>query len=186
MHATLIEIVFNNLMALLPFVIVRSYAEGVRWHFGKSPVAVKPGLRLKVWFYHSVDVYALVDDVIDLPTQTVITKDGYTVCFGVNIGYKIVDVVAHACNVQDFVESTAGLAMTHLAQRVRELNYADLIGDGGLKGLEKSLEGTLTTRMKRWGTEVFSVGFTNFAKVRAPLRIFLDSHRNVHSLVEKP
>jgi len=182
MHATLIEIVFNNLMALLPFVIVRSYAEGVRWKFGRDPVAVKPGLRLKIWFLHQIDIYALVDDVLDLPTQTVITKDGTAVCFSVNIGYKIVDVVCHACNVQDFVESTSGLAMTHLAQRVREQTYAELVGENGLKELEKSLQGTLTTRMKRWGTEVFSVGFTNFAKVRAPLRIFLDAHRNVHSL----
>ena len=122
---------------------------------------------------HQYEAYEIVDDVIDLPVQSVITKDKKLVCFKVNIGYRIVDVVAHGCGVQDFVESTAGLAMTHLAQRVRELTLVDLEAD--LKVLEKSLEGTLTTRMKKWGTEVFNVGFTDFAEVPQQMRIFLDS-----------
>jgi regulator of protease activity HflC (stomatin/prohibitin superfamily) len=185
MHSTLVEMIIQNLMSLLPWVIVRSYEEGVRWTLGKNPKAMKPGPHWKIWGIHQVDIYALVDDVVDLPVQSVITKDGKLVCFSVNIGYRIVDVVCHACNVQDFVESTAGLAMTHNAQRVRELTWDDLIAEGGLKKLEASLEGTLSTRMKRWGTQVFSVGFTNFALVPRQMRIFLDSHRNVHSLAAK-
>ena len=162
-------------MALLPFVIVKSFQEGVRWKwFGRHPSAIKPGLRLKVWFFHTVDIYDVVDDVLDLPTQSVITKDGRLVCFSVNIGYRISDVVAHGCNVMDFHQSTAGLAMTHLSQRVRSMTFEELTAEDALKKLETSLEGTLTTRMKRWGTEIFSVGFTTFSDARKPIRIFLD------------
>ena len=182
MHSTIVEMILQNLMSLFPWVVIKSYEEGIRWTLGRKPKRLPPGPHLKIWLLHSVDTYALVDEVVDLPVQSVITKDEKLVCFSVNIGYRIVDVVAHGCNVQDFVESTAGLAMTHLAQRVRELELKELTGDGGLKKLEGSLEKTLTTRMKRWGTEVFSVGFTNFAEVPRQMRIFLDSHRNVHSL----
>ena len=182
MHSTLVEMILQNLMSLLPFVIVKSYQAGIRWTLGRNPIELKPGPHWKIWLLHSATVYELCDDVVDLPVQSVITKDEKLVCFSVNIGYRIVDVVAHGCNVQDFVESTAGLAMTHLAQRVREMDLNELTASGGLKKLESSLEGTLTTRMKRWGTEVFSVGFTNFAEVPRQMRIFLDSHRNVHSL----
>lgn len=182
MPHNLIELILQNLAALLPFVIVRSYQEGIRWTLGTRPKALKPGFRWKLWFFHSVDVYDVCDEVIDLPVQSVITKDGILVCFSANIGYRIVDVVAHGTQVQDFVESTAGLAMTHLAQRVRERDLKELTAPDGLKQLEKSLEGTLTTRMKRWGTEVFSIGFTNFAEVPRQMRIFLDSHRQVRSL----
>ena len=174
--------VLQNLMSLLPFVIVRSYQRGVRWQFGKNPKELLPGFRLKIWLWHQIEIYDTCDDVIDLPVQSVITKDEKLVCFSVNIGFRVVDAVAHGCNVQDFVESTAGLTMTHLAQRVREKTLKELTSEGGLKALEASLEGTLTTRMKRWGSEVFSVGFTNFAEVPRQMRIFLDSHRNVHSL----
>lgn len=176
MHGTLVEMILQNLVSLFPFVIIKSYQEGIRWTLGKNPKALKPGIHWKIWLLHSVDVYDLCDEVLDLPVQSVITKDEKLVCFSVNIGFRVVDVVAHGCNVQDFAESTAGLAMTHLAQRVREKSLSDLIADGGLKQLEKSLEGTLTTRMKDWGSSVFSVGFTNFAEVPRQMRIFLDSH----------
>lgn len=176
MGGTLIEVILQNLMSLFPFVVVRSYQAGVRWTFGRNPVALGPGPHWKLWVYHQIDIYDLCDEVLDLPVQSVITKDEKLVCFSVNIGFRVVDVVAHGCNVQDFAESTAGLAMTHLAQRVREKTLSEVTSDGGLRDLERSLEGTLTTRMKRWGTEVFSVGFTNFAEVPRQMRIFLDSH----------
>jgi hypothetical protein len=36
--------------------------------------------------------------------------------------------------------------------------------------------------MKKWGTEVYSVGFTNFAEVPRQMRIFLGGHESAHSL----
>jgi len=176
MPSTLIEMILQNLMSLFPFVVVKSYQEGIRWTLGRNPKALKPGPHWKIWIFHSVAVYDCCDDTINLPVQSVITKDEKLLCFSVNIGFRIVDVVAHGTQVQDFTESTSGLAMTHLAQRVREKELKDLVAEGGLRDLEKSLEGTITTRMKRWGTEVFSVGFTNFAEVPRQMRIFLDSH----------
>lgn len=180
MGGTLIEIIANNLMALFPFQIIKSYQRGVRWTFGRNPKPLEPGIRWKIWILHQIEMCDVVDEVIDLPVQSVITKDEKLVCFSVNIGYRIADVVLHYTSVQDFIESTAGLSMTHLAKKVREKTLQELVSD--LTALEKSLQGTLTTRMKSWGTEVFSVGFTNFAEVPRQLRIFLDSHRSVHSL----
>ena len=60
--------------------------------------------------------------------------------------------------------------MAHLAKRVREKELAELITD--LKKLEDSLEGTLTTQFKNWGTEVEWVGFTDFAEVPTQFRVF--------------
>lgn len=174
MTGTLIEAVLNNLMALFPFVIIHSYQRGVRWIVGKNPVELLPGFHWKAWFIHSVEIFDIADEVLTLPVQSVITKDEKLVCFSVNIGFRVVDVVSHACSVQDFVESSGGLAMTHLAKRVREKTLSELVSD--LKDLEKSLEGTLTTRMKGWGTEVFSVGFIDFAEVPQQIRVFLDGN----------
>lgn len=175
MTGTLVEAILANLMSLMPFVIVRSYQRGVRWVFGRNPKELKPGIHWKLWVVHQVEICSVVDDVMDLPVQSVITMDEKLVCFSVNIGYRVTDIVSHYCNVQDFIESTAGLAMTHLAQKVRERTCAELVAD--LKEVEKSLKGTLTTRMQKWGTEVFSVGFTDFAEVPQQMRIFLDSSK---------
>lgn len=173
MGETFITIIFNNLMALMPFVIVRSYQSGVRWRFGTRPVALAPGLHFKIWVYHQVEISDVTDEFIELPIQSVITKDNKLVCFSANIGYRISDIVKHWENVQDFVASTHGAAMTHLAKRVRESDLAALEAD--LKKLEDSLKGTLSTKFKDWGTEVFAVGFTNFAEVSRQYRFFGDT-----------
>jgi regulator of protease activity HflC (stomatin/prohibitin superfamily) len=112
----------------------------------------------------------MVDDFMELPIQSVITKDKKLVCFSVGIGYKIVDAVKHYCEVTEFKEATAGVAMMHLAQRVREQTEEELTQD--LKTLEGSLRGTLTTRLKSWGTEVFQVGFVDFSCNIRTYRLF--------------
>lgn len=175
MGSSLVEIILNNLMALMPFRIVMSYETAVRWRFGKNPKPLDPGFHWCFWIIHQVEAVPAVEDVFNLPTQSVVTADGQTICFSANIGIRVTDPVAHFCNVQDFKASTEGLAMTHLAQRVRSARYEDLVAD--LKALETSLRGTLETRLRKWGTEVTSVGFTDFVPTRQQMRLFQDPSR---------
>lgn len=173
---TFVGAILNNLMALAPFVMVLSYQRGVRWKWGKNPVALEPGFHLRCWLMHKVEISDMTDCAIELPIQSVMTADEKLLCFSANIGYRISDVVAHWQSVHDFESSTAALAMTHLAERVRGQNLSEVIADQSK--LEKSLRGTLTTKFKNWGTEVFAVGFTNFAEVNNQFRIFTDGGIN--------
>src|SRR5665213_3146002 len=108
MGETFMAQVLQNLMVLFPFVIVRSYQMGVRWQFGKNPTPLAPGFHWKFWIYHQVELSDVTDEFIELPIQSVTTKDRKTVCFSANIGYRICDIVKHWQNVQDFVASTHG------------------------------------------------------------------------------
>lgn len=173
MGETFLAQVLQNLMVLMPFCIVRTYQLGVRWRLGKHPITLQAGPHWKLWVYHQVEITDVVDEVIELPTQSVITADEKLVCFSTNIGYRVVDVVKHWHSVQDFHESTRALAMSHLAERVRSAPLTELVKD--IKKLEASLRGTLTTRFKDWGTEVFHVGFSNFAEVPTQIRVFSDT-----------
>lgn len=175
MLETILPAIFENVLAIMPFKIIQSYERGVRWRWGKNPIEVGPGLVRRIWLMESVETTVVVDDVIELPVQSVITKDKKLVCFKACIGYRVVDVVKHQCNVTDFNSSTKAFAMTHLAKRVREQDLDETEGD--LSKLEKSLQGTLTTRFKDWGTEVFMVGFTDFAEVPTQVRLFGSSDR---------
>ena len=172
---TLVEHVFANLQSLLPFRILKSYEEGVRWTLGKNPKRMTPGPHWCVPLWHSMNVHDIVDETLNLPTQSVVTKDGKPVCFSVNITFRIADVVAHDCNVQDFMESTAGAAMIHLSKQVRRKTLDELMAPEALTKIEDSLRGTLTTKMKRWGTEIIDVGFTDFVPVPRAMRLFLDA-----------
>lgn len=171
---SLVESILNNIARLMPFVIVHSYERGVRWTLGRNPVELQPGFRMRAWLVHSVESIVVVDDVITTPIQSVITKDEKLVCFRASIGYRIVDVVRHATEVTDFETSTIATAQRHLAKRVRDITLADLTTD--LKKLEDSLRGTLTTKFKDWGTEVFDIGFVDFAEVPTQVRLFGDTN----------
>lgn len=179
---TVVEHIAANIGAMLPYEILTSYEKGVRWRLGRKPQEIGPGPHWRIPIYHKIMKFDVVDEVMDLPVQSVITKDNKAVCFSVNIAFRIADVVAHACGVQDFFESTAGAAMTHLAKRVRERTLEELEQPEGLSKLERSLRDTLTTKMRAWGTEVQDVGFTNFVANPRMMRLFIDSHRSVHSL----
>jgi regulator of protease activity HflC (stomatin/prohibitin superfamily) len=74
------------------FAIVLSYQKGVRWTFGIDPVALEPGFHWKLWLMHRVEVINVVDEVIELPVQSVITADEKLVCFSVNIGFRFSDI----------------------------------------------------------------------------------------------
>lgn len=173
---TVVEHVFANLQALMPFRILKSFQQGVRWTWGKNPKPLGPGPHLCLPVLHSMSVHDVVDEVLNLPTQSVVTKDGHPICFSVNIAFRIADIVAHECNVQDFIESTAGAAMTHLSKQMRKKTLDELMAPDALTKMEDSLKGTLTTKMRRWGTEIIDVGFTDFVPRPRALRLFLDAN----------
>lgn len=180
MGSTLVDKILENFAALFPFLIIYDYERGVCWTWGKNPVELDAGFHWKIAFswkwpfvlFRTIEKVAVVDDVIGLPVQSVITLDKKLVCFSASFGYRIEDPVAHFCNVQDFETSTTHLAMGHLAERVREQKLEDL--EEGLKKLEASAKGTLETRTSGWGTKILWVKFTDFAEVPNQYRIFGD------------
>lgn len=174
----IVNALLENLMALMPFVIVKQYEKGVRYKFGKNPSELDPGFHWKLYLYHEIDKIIVVDDTIDLGVQSVITSDEKMVCFRVSFAYTVDDAVKHQCNVTDFETSISSLARRHLAKRVRAMTYADIVSD--LSKLEKSLEGTMTTKFRDWGVRVFDVGFTDFAKVETQVRLFGDQMPDYH------
>lgn len=174
--STLVEALLNNISALMPWVIVKSYQRGVRWTFGRKPKQLLPGPHLKIWFVHQIDIGDTCEEVIELPNQTVTLQDRTIVCFSANVGFLIFDYVLHNTKVQDFKESTLALAMIFLASEVRKApNFGALVSS--LPEIEKGLKRHLANRFKPWGTRVTAVGFTNLAEVRWPIRIFSDGHK---------
>lgn len=166
----LVDALLNNLMALMPFVVIKNYQRGCRWKFGKNPEELQPGFHWRIYLYHEIEVMTVVQDAFNCSTQSVVTKDNKLVCFKVGFTYVITDVVKHYCNVNEFANSLIVMSKMHLAKKVRALTLEELTED--LTKLEASLKNTLTTKLKDWGTEVTEVGFVDFAEVPTQLRIF--------------
>jgi regulator of protease activity HflC (stomatin/prohibitin superfamily) len=148
------------------FRIVSSYEQGIRFRRGvPEPAPLGSGL----WFHwptlDRIEVLPVREDWIDLLVQSITTADGVEVALSANIGYTISDAVKAYTSVHDYHGSLGRLASAHLHRRIHDLTYADLMGS--LPKLEKSLEGTLTTRSKPWGIVIQDVGVTDLVRARA-------------------
>lgn len=171
---TIWEILSSIWANLTFFRIVESWAQGVRFRRGKPEP--KP-LPAGIWFHwptvDRIEVVPVKERFIDLPVQSATTADGVEVTFSANIGYQIVDGVLAVCEVHDLEDAMSRIAMGHLHCRIHDCALAELTGK--LSHLEKSLEGTLTTRVKKWGVLIVDVGITDMVKTGwtvGQLRIF--------------
>lgn len=157
---------------LAPFRVIRVYERGVVLRWGIPHRVMEPGWNWR-WPCNVEEVTEIpvVEQTMDLMVQSVTTTDDVSVTFSVNIVYCVSDPTLHHTAVQDFARSAEGYARLHLAKRVRDKTWRELLNDQ--KALETSLEGTLSTRLKPWGAEVVAVGFTDLTRAR-PFRLFQD------------
>jgi len=171
-----IDAIIQNLLAVVEFVspirVLRPYQRGVVFRFGHYHRTAGEGV---CWLWpckvEIVEVVGVAEETRNLLTQTVTTADGVAVTFSVNLVFRCVDAALFIIAVHDFEQSLDAYAMTHLARRVREMTWDDLLANQ--KKLEASLEGTLSTRLKPWGAEILSVGFTDMVRAK-PFRFYGD------------
>lgn len=157
---------------LAPFRIIKIYERGVVLRFGIPHRVMAPGWNW-LWPFKIEDVaeVVVVEQTMDLMVQSVTTTDDVSATFSVNLVYCVSDPVAYHTAVTDFDRSAEGYARLHLAKRVRDKTWRELLDDQ--KALEASLKGTLSTRLKPWGAEVVDVGFTDLTRAK-PFRLFQD------------
>ena len=145
--------------------IIESWEQGVRFRRGKPEDAPLPaGLWFHWPFVDRIEVLPIMARYIDLPTQSVTTADDQTVTFSANICYEIENAVLAYTEIHDLEDYMARASMGHLHGKIHEWSLADLMAH--LKDLEKSLEGTLQTRVKRAGIKVLDVKLTDMVKSR--------------------
>jgi len=166
---TWLDVLFSHLRELFdflrPFRVARDYERFVVFRMGMYHRTGGPGwLWLWPFGVEDAELIDIREETGNLPSQSVTTADGKTITFGCNLVYRVVDPQKYQCEVLDFDHSLGTYAMTHLHRRLREMTAADIIA--GQRDLERSLEGTLSTRLKKWGAEIVSVGFTDFAQTK--------------------
>ena len=168
----LVDLISNNILALLPLRIIHSFERGVKFRLGRDIAELQPGLHFFWPYFEDIEVINVVPEVINLPTQSLTTLDGHHISFSANIEFEVHDARAMFCGVQDFQNSLMNMAMNHLAYRVRDWTWQEL--REGQRELERSIKDTLTTRVKKWGVTVLSVGITDLVETQT-YRIFGES-----------
>lgn len=172
MDTNLMQAVLENLRELIPARTVHPNEAGIRFRWGKLVGVLGTGLH---WYWPIVEeihVTNTAEESIDLPNQTQTTKDGKSVTYSVNFGFRIEDLEKYWLNVYDFERSLTAAAMIFLAKRIRALTWEELYADQD--GLEESLKRSLAQKVGRWGVALVDVGITDLVLTRN-YRFFSDA-----------
>ncbi len=160
--------------------IVQPYQQGLIERLGKYQRTVTSGLTLIVPFIERIVKVDIREQVVDIPPQSVITKDNVVVEVDAVVYYEVTDPVKVTYNVANF-----WMAVTKLAQT----NLRNLVGDMALDESLTSRE-TINTQLReilddatdKWGVKVSRV---ELQKIEPPSDVMESMHRQMKAERER-
>ena len=162
----MIEAILNILSSLCFFTIVNPDESGVHLRCGKVYRVIGEGIH---WQYPVVDEIQTIptsEQMIDLPNQTLTTRDGKSVTMSGTVRYEVVCPEKTLFNVSDYDESIQTLSMEVIGVEVPKIEHR--ASSNALK--EKIME-SIELAVYPWGINIISVGITDNA-VTFPLRLY--------------
>lgn len=146
---------------------IKTVPQGWVWtveRFGAFTRLLQPGLNLIIPYVDTVGRKMNVQEVVlDIPEQSVITRDNATVAVDGIVYYRVMDPAKAAYQVQDLTGALAALAMTNIRSVIGEMDL-----DATLSGRERintNLLVTLDGATDPWGVKV---GRVEIRKVEPP------------------
>lgn len=151
-----------GLFVLTIFIIwmgVKSVPQGMEWtveRFGRYTRTLKPGLNIIIPFVDSVSKrLSVMEEVMDIPPQEVITKDNATVKVDGVVFYQIVKAASAAYEINNLNYAMENLTLTNIRSVVGAMDLDELlsnrdeINNGLLKVIDKATD--------PWGVKVLRV-----------------------------
>lgn len=136
---------------------------GVHLSGGKYKRTLSPGFWWKWPLYDSILTIAIKDQVINLPNQSVATKDNKALAVSGVIRYRVIDPRLTLLEVQAYDPSLQNLAMGVIANYVAlmprsECTYDNICGEV----LEE-----ITEEAEKWGIDILDFKLTDLVEHRA-------------------
>ncbi len=139
---------------------------GVHFRLGKVIKVVGEGFYFQFPVVDSIDVVVTSEQAVDLPNQTLTTKDMKSVNVSGTIVYEVIDPVKAILSVMDYDESLPTLAMQIIGQ---EIPRADFTPDLSL--VSESVVDALEQQASKWGISITTFGFSDNVEAM-PIRLY--------------
>ena len=143
--------------------IIEQDERGVRQFCGKNPHELTPGFYWLCPFLSSVQKIGVKTQVIDIPDQSLTTKDGVVVLISCTIEYCIDDCAKACLNIMDYDEAIQTYATATINDHVSKRDYNEVhLWHGLAEDILDELQGI----GEQWGLDIMSIGRNQFAKHR--------------------
>jgi regulator of protease activity HflC (stomatin/prohibitin superfamily) len=143
-------------LARVVFVIVPEYQRVVFFRFGRVISKAKgPGLIFKMPIRDRVVKVNLRVEVVDIPSQSVITKDNVTIHVDAVVYFQVIDPIRAVIGVDNFRFASQRIAMTSLRSIVGRYDLDSLLEHR--ENVNSELRSTIARHTTEWGVEVRQV-----------------------------
>ncbi len=157
--ATIILIVIVLLAIVTVAKGVRTVPQGEVWsveRFGAFTRLLQPGLNLIIPYVDGIGRKLNVQEVVlDIPEQSVITKDNASVAVDGIVYYRVMDPAKAAYAVQDLKQALVAMAMTNIRAVIGEMDLDQTLSSRDR--INTSLLGILDGATEAWGAKVSRV-----------------------------
>ncbi len=157
MNVVVIVIVVVVLLAVIvpsmTFRLVQQYERGVVLRFGRLLPAVRqPGLRAIVPIADRMRKVSVQTVVLDVPSQSSITRDNVTIGVDAVVYFRVDDPVRAVINVESYVQATSQVAQTSLRSVIGRSDLDTLLSDRARINAE--LRDVIDAPTEEWGIVV--------------------------------
>lgn len=127
----IIAILFLILVAVTLFAGVKTVPQGQQWtveRLGKYIRTLSPGLSVIIPYVDRIgQKLSLMETVLDIPSQEVITRDNATVTADGVVFFQVLDPVKAAYEVQDLLFALSSLAMTNVRSVIGAMDLDEVL-----------------------------------------------------------
>lgn len=153
----------DRLFSFVPRIwLVNPDEAGIRITLGKHYRAIVPGWYIYWPLIQECTTITVTPQVVDLRAQSVFTRDGWDLCFGGGIMYRVSDSVKAILKVNDYDKSLYTLALGIVTNYINQHEFDDCnvadIQNAILEGVRKDAEG--------WGLKIMRMYVTDFGTTK--------------------
>ena len=143
---------------MIPYiVIVKQYERLALFTLGKYSGLRPPGLNILFWPFQQVRKIDLREDVLDIPSQTVITKDNAPIAIDFLIYLRVIEEEAakSVLEVVGYQAAVVGIATTTLRAVIGKITLDEVLSQRDR--INEELRNELDQVTERWGIKVTQV-----------------------------